>query len=70
MVQIARTPQVVNKEKRLNYGYEWFIDESSSPLKIYHSGSNGGFRSFSFSIPDENFLIVIFSNRTSVDLKK
>jgi CubicO group peptidase (beta-lactamase class C family) len=71
MVQIARSPQVVvNKEKRLNYGYGWFIDESSSPLKVYHSGSNGGFRSFSFSIPDENFLIVIFSNRTGVDLEK
>ncbi len=39
-------------------------------LKSYHSGSNGGFRSFSFSIPEKNFLIVIFSNRDDVDLEK
>jgi D-alanyl-D-alanine carboxypeptidase len=70
-VQKARSSQfAVNKEKQLNYGYGWFIDESSFPFEVYHSGSNGGFRTFSFSIPVENFLVVIFSNRTGIDLEK
>ena len=49
--------------------YGWFIDESSSPNKVYHSGSNGGFRTFSFTIPDEGYVIVVFSNRTGIDLE-
>jgi len=60
----------VNKQKSLSYGYGWFINESSRPYKVYHSGSNGGFRAFSFSVPEENFLIVIFSNRTGIDLEQ
>ena len=36
----------------------------------YHSGSNGGFRTFSFTIPDKNYLILIFSNRTDINLEE
>ena len=38
--------------------------------KVYHSGSNGGFRTFSFTIPEENFLVVIFSNRDDIDIEE
>jgi CubicO group peptidase (beta-lactamase class C family) len=70
-IKDARSAQFpINKQKSLSYGYGWFINESSSPYKVYHSGSNGGFRTFSFSIPEENFLIVIFSNRTGIDLEQ
>jgi len=71
MILQARSPQFpTDKENRLSYGYGWFIDNSSVPAKVYHSGSNGGFRAYSFSIPEMNFLIVIFSNRDDVDLEK
>ena len=71
MIRQARSSQfLIDKENYLSYGYGWFVDESSMPAKVYHSGSNGGFRSFSFSIPEKNFLIVIFSNRDDVDLEK
>jgi CubicO group peptidase (beta-lactamase class C family) len=71
MAHQALSPQFsIDKENRLSYGYGWFIDESSVPGKVYHSGSNGGFRSYSFSIPEKNFLIVVFSNRDDVDLEK
>jgi CubicO group peptidase (beta-lactamase class C family) len=70
-VRKARSSQFpINRDSHLNYGYGWFIDESSDPVKVYHSGSNGGFRTFSFSIPSQNILIVIFSNRTGIDLEK
>lgn len=71
MIRRARSPQFsIDKENHLSYGYGWFIDESSVPVRVYHSGSNGGFRAFSFSVPEKNFLIVIFSNRDDVDLEK
>ena len=71
MIRQARSSQfLIDKENHLSYGYGWFVDEGSMPAKVYHSGSNGGFRSYSFSIPEKNFLIVIFSNRDDVDLEK
>jgi CubicO group peptidase (beta-lactamase class C family) len=71
MIRKARSSQfLIDKENHLTYGYGWFVDETSAPAEIYHSGSNGGFRAYSFSIPEKNFLIVIFSNRDDVDLEK
>jgi CubicO group peptidase (beta-lactamase class C family) len=71
IIQEARSAQFTfDKENHLSYGYGWFINESSLLPKVYHSGSNGGFRAFSYSVPAENFLIVIFSNRDDVDLEK
>jgi len=71
MIRLARSPHFpIDKENHLSYGYGWFIDESSAPFIVYHSGSNGGFRAYSFSIPEKNFLILIFSNRDDVDLEK
>ena len=71
MIRLARSSQfLIDKENHLSYGYGWFVNESSVPAKVYHSGSNGGFRTYSFSIPEKNFLIVIFSNRDDVNLEK
>jgi CubicO group peptidase (beta-lactamase class C family) len=69
-VNLARSAHFpINKEKKLSYGYGWFVDESSSPSIVYHTGSNGGFRAIAYTIPAENYMIVIFSNRTGVDLQ-
>ena len=70
-IAMACSPHfTINAEKKLSYGYGWFIDESSIPKKVYHSGSNGGFRAFSFLIPDERYAIIIFSNRDDINLEK
>jgi CubicO group peptidase (beta-lactamase class C family) len=70
-IKLARSPQFpINKEKHLSYGYGWFVDKGSVPSKIYHSGTNGGFRTYSFTIPDERYMIVVFSNRTGIDLEQ
>ena len=69
-VNLARSPHFpIDKEKKLSYGYGWFVDESSSPRIVYHTGSNGGFRTYTYTIPDDGYVIVIFSNRTGVDLQ-
>lgn len=70
-IELARTPHfTVKAEKKLSYGYGWFVDESSVPKNVYHSGSNGGFRAFSFLVPTEEYAIVIFSNRDDINLEK
>ena len=66
----ARSPQFpVDKTKKLYYGFGWFINEKSNEPAVYHTGSNGGFRAISFSIPSQDYLVVIFSNRTGIDLE-
>jgi D-alanyl-D-alanine carboxypeptidase len=67
----ARSIQfAIDENKKLGYGFGWFIDSNDVWKKVYHSGSNGGFRSFSFTIPSQNMLIVIFSNRDDIDLEE
>jgi D-alanyl-D-alanine carboxypeptidase len=70
----ARSPQFsVNTENELSYGYGWFVrmfaSRPADETEVYHTGSNGGFRAISFTIPSKNYLIVILSNRTGVDLE-
>ena len=36
---------------------------------IYHTGSNGGFRTIVFTKPSAKYAVVIFSNRTGIDLE-
>jgi CubicO group peptidase (beta-lactamase class C family) len=59
----------IDKEKKIGYGFGWFIEENDTLEKVFHSGSNGGFRTYSFSIPSAGYLIVIFSNRDDLDLE-
>ena len=58
----------IKKESGLGYGFGWFVDESSTYKKVYHSGSNGGFRTYSFTIPGQ-YSIIIFSNRADIDVE-
>jgi CubicO group peptidase (beta-lactamase class C family) len=70
IIDAARSIEfTIDAGKKLGYGYGWFVDENV-PKKVYHSGSNGGFRTFSFTIPEENFMIVIFSNRDDIDIEE
>ncbi len=71
IVKEARSMQFkIEKKKMSGYGFGWFIDESSTPSKVYHSGSNGGFRTYSFTIPEDGYMILIFSNRSDIDLEE
>ena len=46
------------------YGYGWFIEEKPGfPKKVYHTGSNGGFRTFAGRFPEQQLLLVFFSTR-------
>ena len=74
----AHTPQTyISKstyseyQRRPNtwYGYGWFIEPktNNSPLKIYHTGDNGGFKILAARYPQAETLLLIFANRTDWD---
>lgn len=70
IVQQARSIEfAIDKNKQLGYGYGWFVDAGDGVVKVYHSGDNSGFRTFSFSIPSQNFLIVVFANRDDINIE-
>jgi D-alanyl-D-alanine carboxypeptidase len=69
-LQQAWTPQcLVDTLKKLSYGYGWFISGNDSRKTVYHTGSNGGFRSVVFMIPAARYTVAIFSNRSDIDLE-
>jgi len=55
--------------RNLSYGYGWFVAGSDDNKIVYHPGSNGGFRTIIFMIPSKKYSVVIFSNRTGIDLE-
>ena len=71
IVDKARSIQfMIDKSKRVGYGFGWFVDEQSDQHKVYHSGDNGGFKTYSFSIPSLHYLVVIFSNRNDINVEE
>ena len=70
LVQEAQSPQfLIDTARKISYGYGWFVAGSGNEKLVYHTGSNGGFRTIVFTKPSENYSVVIFSNRTGVDLE-
>ena len=71
IVDKARSTEfLIQPELKFGYGFGWFIDDSEADRKVYHSGSNGVFRTYSFTIPEEDFSIVVFSNRSDIDVEQ
>ncbi len=70
LIDKARSIQhLIDTAHKTGYGYGWFVNEQQSIKKVYHSGDNGGFKTYSFTIPFENFMIVIFSNRDDINIE-
>jgi len=66
----ARSPQhPIDLGRRLSYGFGWFVGDADAHRAVYHTGSNGGFRAIVFTIPEEQYAVIIFSNRTGIDLE-
>jgi CubicO group peptidase (beta-lactamase class C family) len=65
--QSAQFP--INTTRNLYYGFGWFVAGSGDNKIVFHPGSNGGFRTIIFMIPSKKYSVVIFSNRTGIDLE-
>ena len=51
------------------YGYGWFVEPAleGAPLRIYHTGDNGGFKIMAARYPEQDLLILVFANRADWD---
>lgn len=65
--QSAQFP--ISTTRNISYGYGWFVAGSGDNKIVYHPGSNGGFRTIIVMIPSKKYSVVIFSNRTGIDLE-
>jgi len=65
--QSAQFP--IDTARSLSYGYGWFVAGSGDSRLVYHTGSNGGFRTIVLTKPSAEYAVVIFSNRSDVDLE-
>jgi CubicO group peptidase (beta-lactamase class C family)/alpha-L-fucosidase len=69
LVKEAQSAQFpIDSARNLSYGFGWFVAGSGDSRVVYHTGSNGGFRTIVFTKPSAKYALVIFSNRTGVDL--
>jgi D-alanyl-D-alanine carboxypeptidase len=59
----------ISTTRNLSYGYGWFVAGSDDNKIVFHPGSNGGFRTIIVMIPSKKYSVVIFSNRTGIDLE-
>lgn len=51
-----------------HYGYGWFIDSKPNrPLKIYHTGDNGGYQAYAAKYPTCGLNVIMFENRNDID---
>lgn len=61
--ELAWTPFVSNKGKRLPYGLGWFTDEYHGERLIWHTGNWGrGFSALYFKVPARNVSVILLAN--------
>ena len=65
--QSAQFP--IDTRRNLSYGFGWFVAGSGDAKLVYHTGSNGGFRTIVLMKPSAAYAVVIFSNRSDIDLE-
>lgn len=64
MRQQAHTGRIATDIPHTDYGYGWFIEHRPDrPIKIYHTGDNGGFYIFEGRFPAHDLFYLIFANR-------
>ena len=68
--QVRTRQNPVDAKRGLYYGYGWFVSGNEKNRCYYHTGSNGGFRTLVYCNPAARYSLVIFSNRTGVDLEE
>lgn len=70
IIKDAQSAQfTIDKSRNISYGYGWFVAGYDDNKIVYHTGSNGGFRTLVFLVPSKRYSVIIFSNRTGIDLE-
>ncbi len=77
LLEMAYTPVVsvtdspwCDYQQRANtyYALGWFVDKTPSyPVKVYHTGDNGGYQAYLAKYPSEGVAIIVLENRNDLD---
>ena len=66
--ELAHTSKIPTDIPYTGYGYGWFIEKyPDRPLKIYHTGDNGGFFTIEGRLPEKDIFYLIFANQHDWD---
>jgi len=64
----AFTPGVLLDGKSLEYGFGWRLDQFNGRRRVMHTGSTSGFRNVIQRYPDDNFTVIILTNRAAPEV--
>lgn len=66
--QLAHSGKIATNIPDTDYGYGWFIEHRPDrPMKIYHTGDNGGFLIFEGRFPSRDLFYLIFATHPHWD---
>jgi len=63
MWELATTPATLEDGTSVGYGVGWRVDEYWGRRRIHHTGSTSGFRTVIKRFPDDQFTVVVLTNR-------
>ena len=73
LLDMAYTPRIsvsdsewcdYQRRPNTHYGLGWFIDTTpGEPVKVYHTGDNGGFQAYMAKYPADGTVIIVLENR-------
>lgn len=66
----AFTPGSLTDGEPITYGYGWNAGEYRGHQRLFHGGSTCGFRTAIHRYPDDNFSVIILTNRSVADTDK
>jgi len=64
----AFAPGVLLDGKALDYGFGWRLDQFNGHRRVMHTGSTSGFRNVIQRYPDDNFTVIILTNRAEPEV--
>jgi len=64
----AFIPGVLADGKALDYGFGWQLDQFKGHRRVMHFGSTSGFRNVIQRYPDDNFTVIILTNRAEPEV--
>jgi len=64
----AFTPGILTTGDTLDYGFGWRIDNYKGFHRVHHTGSTSGFRNVIQRFPDDQFTVIILTNRAEPDM--
>jgi len=64
----AFTPGVLLDGKSLEYGFGWRLDQFNGHRRVMHTGTTSGFRNVIQRYPDDNFTVIILTNRATPEV--